>query len=246
MSRWHDPSEQAPPQSILATQIGAALTARGFAVDEGVGQSHFRCDLAVRREGEDEYRLGILIDTPAYYEQSDLLERDMMRPRLLRAFGWRLTHVLAKDWHADAAGQTERLMNLLAGEADEALAAIDEASDDAELVKSADDVAALTGTGREFDPADIVSSNEKDPAADAQSSNDSVRSYFELSNDRSQKFWEIILDGDRHTVRFGRIGSAGQSQTKQFADEETARRDCERLIRSKKAKGYQAKDGASS
>jgi predicted DNA-binding WGR domain protein len=39
-------------------------------------------------------------------------------------------------------------------------------------------------------------------------------------------------------VRFGRIGTAGQSQTKSFADEASAEREAEKLIGEKLKKGY--------
>ena len=70
---------------------------RGYLVDRAVGQSHFRCDLAIRREGDQNYRLGVIVDTEDYYRQPDILERDLMKPRLLQAFGWRMQTVLAKD-----------------------------------------------------------------------------------------------------------------------------------------------------
>jgi hypothetical protein len=82
-------------------------------VERSVGQSHFRCDLAVRRPEDTAYRLGILVDSPAYYEQEDVLERDMMRPRLLRAFGWNLAFVLSKDWYQDQPAILERLQQLV-------------------------------------------------------------------------------------------------------------------------------------
>ncbi len=63
MSRWQaasdDPGGEA--DDPLAEQIAAALEAKGYVVDRAVGQSHFRCDLAVRREGETVYRLAILL-----------------------------------------------------------------------------------------------------------------------------------------------------------------------------------------
>jgi hypothetical protein len=60
--------------------------------------------------------LGILADTFNYYEQSEPVERDMMRPRLLRAFGWQVTSVLAKDWYEDQPGELRRLLDMLAVE----------------------------------------------------------------------------------------------------------------------------------
>ena len=55
---------------------------------------------------------------------------------------------------------------------------------------------------------------------------------------KSSKFWNIQLDGSSHTVTYGRIGSAGQSATKEFGSEELARKDAEKLIKEKLAKGY--------
>ncbi len=97
----------------MLEQIAAALTQEGYEVDRRVGQSHFRCDLAVREPGDAEYRLGILLDGDDYYAQADILERDLLRPRLLRAFGWRTAFVLAKDWHNDAEAVTRQLIELL-------------------------------------------------------------------------------------------------------------------------------------
>lgn len=62
--------------------------------------------------------------------------------------------------------------------------------------------------------------------------------YFEFVSGGSKKFWEATLAGPALTVRFGRIGTAGQSQTKTLADEATAIRECEKLIREKVHKGY--------
>lgn len=61
---------------------------------------------------------------------------------------------------------------------------------------------------------------------------------LEFTRGGSNKFWEITIAGVQHTVRFGRIGAKGHTVTKTFEDAAAARRDCERLIRSKLAKGY--------
>jgi hypothetical protein len=98
---------------VMLEQLAAALTAAGYEVDRRIGQSHFRCDLAVREPGETEYRLGILLDGDDYYAQADILERDLLRPRLLRAFGWRTAHVLTKDWYEDAEGLVSDLVAMI-------------------------------------------------------------------------------------------------------------------------------------
>lgn len=98
--------------SVLKEQVAAALREAGWQVDLGVGQSHFRVDIAVRGSEDEAYRLGILLDDAAYRE-SDPFERDVQRPKLLQDFGWRTTFVLAKDWHLDAQSETQRLLSLL-------------------------------------------------------------------------------------------------------------------------------------
>ena len=56
--------------------------------------------------------------------------------------------------------------------------------------------------------------------------------------DGSQKFWEISRVAGDVTVRFGRIGTSGQTQTKSFADESAAVKHAEKLVAEKTAKGY--------
>ncbi|MEQ8788783.1 MAG: AAA domain-containing protein [Pirellulaceae bacterium] len=114
MSRWRAQREpDAPPDDLVARQIADALRAEGLMVERGVGKSFFRCDVAVRREGDPQYQLAVLVDGESYYSQQDLLERDMMRPRLLEAFGWRVAHVLAKDWLHDREAVLRRLLSAL-------------------------------------------------------------------------------------------------------------------------------------
>jgi DNA ligase-1 len=61
---------------------------------------------------------------------------------------------------------------------------------------------------------------------------------FELVEGASAKFWEVAREGLAVTVRYGRIGTEGQSKTKQLADEAAALRHVEDLIREKQGKGY--------
>lgn len=61
---------------------------------------------------------------------------------------------------------------------------------------------------------------------------------FELAEGKSNKFWEIAIAGPAVTVRFGRIGTQGQTQTKEFGDETQAATHAAKLIKEKLAKGY--------
>jgi predicted DNA-binding WGR domain protein len=61
---------------------------------------------------------------------------------------------------------------------------------------------------------------------------------FEFSQGSSHKFWEIALSGSSLTTRWGRIGAAGQSQTRSFASEAEATEALDKLIEEKRRKGY--------
>jgi predicted DNA-binding WGR domain protein len=62
--------------------------------------------------------------------------------------------------------------------------------------------------------------------------------YFEFVGGSSAKFWAISVSNNRVTVRFGRIGTAGQTQTKELSDAASAVWHAEKLIAAKTAKGY--------
>jgi uncharacterized protein (TIGR02996 family) len=61
---------------------------------------------------------------------------------------------------------------------------------------------------------------------------------FQFSDAKSHKFWNIEVHGDRFTVTYGKVGTAGQTQTKTFASAEKAQAEADKLIREKAGKGY--------
>ena len=61
---------------------------------------------------------------------------------------------------------------------------------------------------------------------------------YELVEGTSKKFWEIGQSGCEMTVRYGRIGINGQTQTKTFPDEARTTREAQKLIAEKVRKGY--------
>lgn len=61
---------------------------------------------------------------------------------------------------------------------------------------------------------------------------------FEFAEGKSNKFWEIVVNANEMTTRWGRIGSSGQSKTKTFADGAAAARQAEKLIGEKTQEGY--------
>ncbi|MEY4561187.1 MAG: hypothetical protein RLZZ618_464 [Pseudomonadota bacterium] len=63
---------------------------------------------------------------------------------------------------------------------------------------------------------------------------------FELIEGASSKFWEVDVAGTDLTVRFGRIGTDGQTKTKSFADAAAATKERDKLVKEKTGKGYGA------
>lgn len=61
---------------------------------------------------------------------------------------------------------------------------------------------------------------------------------FEFSDAKSHKFWSIEMIENGFTVKYGKIGTAGQSATKNFPTVAKATQEAEKLIRGKTGKGY--------
>jgi DNA ligase-1 len=64
---------------------------------------------------------------------------------------------------------------------------------------------------------------------------------FEFVSGTSAKFWEIVVEGAQHRVRFGRLDSSGLEKVKTFSSPAAAEREALQLIREKLAKGYKEK-----
>lgn len=61
---------------------------------------------------------------------------------------------------------------------------------------------------------------------------------FEYVGGTSAKFWSVDVVGARVTVRWGRIGSDGQSQVKDFPSNYRASAFADKMIAEKLGKGY--------
>jgi len=259
VTRWKEQFTHAPAEDddAVALQLAACLRKSGFIVDSSVGQSHFHVDLAVRMPEDGTYRLGILIDTPIQYEQAEPLERDVMRPRLLRAFGWHIESVLAKDWYENRDQELARIINILESGTQVDSSGLDDVEDeDRESEPGGEPPTVSTGTALDVESesdgqlaVNDALSGGIELAADTDDPRTIVtptlvpvppggKRRFEFREGRSSKFWEIEVTGTDHNVRFGRIGTSGQSQTKSFSSKAAAQKDAARLIAEKQRKGY--------
>ena len=65
------------------------------------------------------------------------------------------------------------------------------------------------------------------------------RREFHFVEGASSKFWAVSVADDTMAVQFGKIGTAGQTQEKNFSNPDAARKAADKLIAEKTAKGYQ-------
>lgn len=86
--------------------VQEALKERGFVVDQQVGASKYRIDLAVRDPRDPRrYLLGVECDGATYHSSRTARDRDLVRQEVLRKMGWRLHRVWSTEWfhHRDKA-----------------------------------------------------------------------------------------------------------------------------------------------
>ncbi len=229
----------APPTTAttaepVAREVAAALRQRGLHVETDVGQSTFRLPIAVRMQEGDAHTLGVLIDDDAHFAQRDLLERFLLRPGVLEAFGWRVVQVFTKDWHHDRDGVLRQIDDALSGLKPEPI----------ELTEATIEPVAQTPLAAEEGDADedilsaIESVDERSSLPAVAPTTVGTPRIFTCTEDGASKFWEVCVADCQLTVRYGRIGTKGQTQSRVFPDAAAALREQEKLIRSKVAKGY--------
>ncbi|HWA24476.1 MAG TPA: WGR domain-containing protein [Lacunisphaera sp.] len=230
------PAPTADAHDLVTKELAAALRGRGWEVEHDVGQSSFRLPLAVHAKEGETHALGVLIDDPAHYAQGNLLERYLQRPAVLRAFGWKLATVYAKDWFHDPDTVLRRLEGLLAGDPEPELAPVELALPPAPDLTAPLEAQPVPSPEPEPAPAPVPAPKAVVPPAVP--AVPGVLRRFVCVEDGARKFWETQVQGTELIVRFGRIGTKGQTQTRAFASADGAQREADKLIRSKLGKGY--------
>lgn len=66
----------------------------------------------------------------------------------------------------------------------------------------------------------------------------SEKYYYVFVEGVSSKFWEITIEGNAFTTRYGQIGTKGKKTVKEWASEEEAKKKATSLRKSKEKKGY--------
>ena len=197
--------------SITSNQIKEALMARGYVVDEKVGQSSFKCSLGIKKKTDDiEYCLGILIDDEEHYKNDDLVEQYFQRPAILESFGWKVINVFAKDWLEDPRFVLETIERKLSREEKD-----EEKPGEAQPAN---------GTAAQIN-------------AEPQSTQEQTSPGLMLSPE-GDKFWQVEQDNQQIKIRFGRKGTLGQVIVRSYQNQEEATRMKEEFIAEQIKLGY--------
>ena len=201
---------KAAAPTIIGQQLRERLAERGYEVAEQVGQSDFKCSLAVKRHPDDaHYSLAILIDDERHYRNNNLIEQYYQRPAILRSFGWKVLPVYAKDWLHQPQKVMEQVWRALGAEAGGA-------------------------RGGGVGAAPVVGAGGGEPGA---VTGGGVRRLV-IRDEGGEKFWAGVTDGKQLIIRWGKTGNRPQVSLKTFADEQTAREELDRLEEEQKQKGY--------
>jgi predicted DNA-binding WGR domain protein/DNA polymerase III delta prime subunit len=217
--------------SIILQQIREQLEKKGYEVAEQVGQSDFKCSLAVKAKSADTtYSLSILLDDDRHYRNENLLEQYYQRPAILQTFNWRTINVFAKDWLSQPDKVLEQIIKRLHQEPG---LEEDKAAETANIANEA----ATTNEHAEPPIAGIPAITPETPAAATPYDHLTFHRLINAEGDTS-RFWEAALDGCKLIVRYGRVGTKGQVHVKTFAKETTAQLEKDKMIKEKANKGY--------
>jgi very-short-patch-repair endonuclease len=94
--------------------VATALRDRGLIVDQQVGASKFRIDLAIRdRRDPSRYVLGVECDGATYHSTRTARDRDILRQRVLESMGWSIHRVWSTEWFHDPHRAIESVLSSL-------------------------------------------------------------------------------------------------------------------------------------
>jgi superfamily I DNA and/or RNA helicase/predicted DNA-binding WGR domain protein len=211
---------------VVVNEIKQRLQKLGYEVAEQVGQSGFKCSLAIKTNpADDEYTMSVLIDDVKHYNNENLVEQYFQRPAILQSFGWKSINVFAKDWLKQPDKVIEQIVRKLKEEP-----VAEDLENETTAMKT--DMATSVETTTEAEPVN--------PKAETYlpGFEDVTFERLVFTDATSNKFWEAGVQENKLIVRFGRIGTKGQVQVKTFDKLEATMKEKEKMIREKKAKGY--------
>jgi predicted DNA-binding WGR domain protein/DNA polymerase III delta prime subunit len=214
---------QKKPVGIVSKELMQALLDKGFEVVEQVGQSDFKCSLAVSLHKDDEkYTLCILIDDEKHYQNMNLMEQYYQRPDILQSFGWRYIHVFAKDWLLQPQKVLEQILKRIKEEPKSYIE--EDASASTDISKEAINLKAF-------------------PTADLAGFENMQFERLSYKDDTTNKFWEVGMQENKLVIHYGKTGNKGTMQVKTFEEITEALMEKEKMIAEKLGKGYLMDEG---
>ncbi|HEY1799470.1 MAG TPA: AAA domain-containing protein [Terriglobales bacterium] len=98
--------------SEFEISVFEALTKCGLQIDQQVGDSGFRIDLAVRNPVRPEsYVLGIECDGRTYHSQFTARARDIWRQQILESRGWKIHRIWSTNWWMDPETEISKIVS---------------------------------------------------------------------------------------------------------------------------------------
>jgi predicted DNA-binding WGR domain protein len=196
------------------------LVQLGYEVAGPIGQSDFKCSLAVKKNpADDDYALAILIDDEAHYRNDNLIEQYYQRPAILLSFGWKVLSVYAKDWLHRPQKVLEQVLKALG---DSGIANTDAGKNAGVIAAGGKGIGGKntggTGTG---------------------AARSGAYDHLEFRRlVRGENFWEGATDGPRLIVRWGKTGARAQIRLVSCSNETAALSELDRLENEQREKGY--------
>lgn len=94
----------------VASLIKKDLENRGFKINENVGNSEFKVDLAIVGKDEKVYDLGILIDTKPIGENISLRDKYYVQESVLNSLKWKIINVYSLEYFKNKKDTIERII----------------------------------------------------------------------------------------------------------------------------------------
>jgi hypothetical protein len=210
--------------TIIREQLAAQLVGLGYEVAGPIGQSDFKCSLAVKRNPTDEdYALAILIDDESHYRNDNLIEQYYQRPSILFSFGWKVLSVYAKDWLHQPQKVLEQVLKALGKNS------IDNTTGDKNTSES------NAGDNARDNNAESGNTGHTNTGANKTGAYDHL-AFRRLVG--GGNYWEAATEGARLIVRWGKTGSRGQIRLVSYPDEATANAELDKQEKEQREKGY--------
>lgn len=94
--------------------IATALRDSGLTVDEQVGASEYRIDLAIRDPRDlNRYIMAVECDGATYHHTRTARDRDVLRQEVLQSQGWKIYRVWSTDWFRDGDKELKAMLSWL-------------------------------------------------------------------------------------------------------------------------------------